>query len=430
MPSPSERRRNNVRAGLFVSIALILALVIVIVLSGVVETLTRRTQRYTVRYPVASGVNNLKPGGEVRVGGMGMGRVVEVSPSLRPDHVFDMIEVEFKLDARITLYADASVYVSAPLLGTDAWLDIPSVGTKAAGAPPDGFLTGATAAGMLAAMLGTENAEKASSIMGNAEKFSEFLAEVPAQYDERVVPILERVGEASEHVRLLTEQIETRDWPEWSADVDRIMTWATGFTENLDATLDEGKLLITDARDVVGENREDVRNIVRNVEATTEDTRAVAARLRAETVDKVHALLDSGRDALDRGISVIETMRDDYTGWAVQLAETLGNASLASQQLKLTMIEVRRNPWKLLYRPSTDEIEHELLYDATRSFAIAAADLKAASNTVRGILDAHPAAVAADEDLYRRLRQTLLDPLDKYERAQARLLDVLFEAGP
>ena len=46
------------------------------------------------------------------------------------------------------------------------------------------------------------------------------------------------------------------------------------------------------------------------------------------------------------------------------------------------MIEIRRSPWKVLYRPTEKELENELLYEATRSFAVAAADMKAASVSV------------------------------------------------
>ena len=78
MPSPNERRRNNIRAGIFVIIAFLLAITVMVILTGVWESLARSTERYTVSFPVSAGVSNLQPGGEVRVGGVGMGSVVDV----------------------------------------------------------------------------------------------------------------------------------------------------------------------------------------------------------------------------------------------------------------------------------------------------------------------------------------------------------------
>ena len=79
----------------------------------------------------------------------------------------------------------------------------------------------------------------------------------------------------------------------------------------------------------------------------------------------------------------------------------------------------------MLYRPTTDELEHELLYEAARSFAIAAADLKGASQSIERIFEAYPERVAEDEETLRYLREQLADRVDRYDEAQSRLFDVL-----
>ena len=115
--------------------------------------------------------------------------------------------------------------------------------------------------------------------------------------------------------------------------------------------------------------------------------------------------------------------QEDYEHWANDLGEVMGNASLASQQLKLTTAEIRRSPWKILYRPSVDELDHELLYEAARSFALAATDLKGASESVRRVLDNHAAQI--DQAAFTRLERNLTDSLQNYERAQQELFEVL-----
>ncbi len=97
MPSPNERRRNNIRTGIFVSITLIVALAVIVVLTDVTKQLSRTTQMYTVVYDVSAGVKNLKSGADVRVGGVSMGEVVEVAPLFAEDQAFTQIQVSSTL---------------------------------------------------------------------------------------------------------------------------------------------------------------------------------------------------------------------------------------------------------------------------------------------------------------------------------------------
>ena len=161
-----------------------------------------------------------------------------------------------------------------------------------------------------------------------------------------------------------------------------------------------------------------MRSIFENLQSSTE-------KIDGQTIEKVHAFLQTAQGGVEQASALLERLQIDYEPWATNIGDALANANLASQQLKLTMIETRRSPWKVLYRPSSDELEHELLYEATRSFAVAAADLKSASESVQRVLDHHSDKIQGDEETYRRLERNLLDSLAKYEKAQQQLLDVL-----
>jgi ABC-type transporter Mla subunit MlaD len=422
MPSQAERSRNNVRAGVFVTVALMLAVAIIVTLSGLWETITARTTSYSVRFPVSSGVGNIKPGAEVQIGGFLMGRVNSVRPVV-DDDTFREIIVDFAIRAKVELYDDAQIFISTPLLGSGAWLSIPDVGTPEAGPPAGGVIEGAVGVGMLTTMLGQENAVHTGEILGNARTFTDFLAEVPQEYEARVVPVLDNANAASTDIRELTSSLRDDAWPRWSGKVDQVLDWAVAFGENVDAAVAEGHGLLTDAREMVGENREPVSRIVSNVEQASE-------RVRDETVAKANRLLDTGTEALEHLDATLETLRRDYAAWSSDVEETLGNATLASQQLKLTTMEVRRSPWKLLYKPSVTELEHELLYDAARSFAVAASDLKAASASVDRILAQYGDRLREDPELFEQVTRNLVEPLHKYEQAQQRLFDVLVTEGP
>jgi ABC-type transporter Mla subunit MlaD len=397
VPTPSERRRNNVKAGIFVIVALALAAATMIALTDIGESLLRPQRTYTVTFSVADGVNNLKTGSEVKVGGVLMGRVAEVRPRIENGGIFEMIDVEFSLDAKVPLYRGARIVISSALIGSDAWLDIYSVGDRSLGPPQDTIL-GISAAGALAALLGPDNADKADEMIENFRT-------------------------TSEKVRDLSERITDEDWPRWASRVDHVMEWSTEATGKIDAVLDEGQGFLTDTRGVVNENREGVRTIVQNLESTSGKMDSVMTTVRDETVDKVHKLLDTGQSGLDSAVAVLESLNNDYQVWATEIAETLAGARLTAQQLKLASIEVRRSPWKLLYRPKRTELEHELLYEAARAFALAGSDLKASSASAERIIDRHGEEL--EPDTVRQINDFLSDSLNRYDRAQQRLVDVL-----
>ena len=413
MPSLSERHRNNIRAGVFVTIALIVSMGVVIALTDALGRLSRRTHEYRVSFDVLSGVANLKSGSDVRVGGMKMGRVLEVKPEY-PDPASDeplrQIIVRFNIDRAVALHENAKVFVNAPLIGSDAWIDIPDVG--AGGALQEGALiAGASGAGFLTSLVGPANADKLDELF-------EMFPELRADYSANVKPTLENIKVITDDTRGFVTDLRVVRWPKWAEQVDQIMTWAISIREEIGLAVDDGQAILSEGRGILEDNRADVRQSIANI-------REISDIAKSQTIVKVNQLLDTGQQGMDEAKSALETLNADYAGWASHVNDALARFNLTAQQLKLASVELRRSPWKLLYRPSADELEHELLYDAARAFAVAAADLRASSEAVNRILAQHGDRVAANEDLYKRLESRLLNSLTNYEKAQQDLLDVL-----
>ncbi len=394
MASPSERTRNNVRAGIFVTLSIVLGVVTIILLTDAWDKFTRPTRQYTVTFDVSEGVKNLKEGAAVRVGGVQLGRVQAVVPRLQPGEAFDTIDVTFSLDDRVDLFADARILITPALIGADAWIEIHSVGTV--GMIPDGPIEGESAPGIMGSLLGPENAKKADEIVEN---------------------IRATTADASE----LVKRIDEEDWPRWSGKVDEVMEWASTATASIDGILDDGRGMMADMRGIAADNRPKIDGIIENVDMASVDVKDITARVRAETVDKVNNLLDKGQDGLAKATKVIESIQRDYKIWSPNIDEALASARVVGQQLKLASIEIRRSPWKLLYKPSRTELDHELLYEATRSFAMATSDLKAASESASRLVG-DPALDTQTQEL---INEMLLDSLNRYEKAQQRLVDVL-----
>jgi ABC-type transporter Mla subunit MlaD len=418
MPSLSERHRNNVKAGLFVSVSLLLGLAVLIVLGDVFENLSRSVDAYTVTFDVKTGVGNLKKGSDVRVGGVKQGKVLEVDLEPEPGQPLRTIEVKFEINDHIKLFSDAEVLVMAPLIGADGWLEIPDVGSS--NQPPlNGIITGVSTPALLTGLLGSEKAElldqifsDGSATMASIRNFTDGLPNLDGEYERRVVPILEKVNNIATNTDEVVTDFHANKWPKWS--------------QALDEALDNAARVTGDVKAMVEDNRARIDSFIADAEG-------LAHELNSETVKKANQLLDKGTEGLESAKTLLNDLRMDYPLWATDITDGLASVNLAAQQLKLATIEIRHSPWKLLYRPQPKEEEYELLYDATRNFALAAADLKTASVAVRRIIEQPvdgSAPLPLDQATVERLQKHLLDSLNTYQTAQQQLMDVLLTEPP
>ncbi|MHC4217030.1 MAG: MlaD family protein [Planctomycetota bacterium] len=398
MASVQERTRNNVKAGVFVTFALALGVATIIVLTGAWGKLFEPKEYYTVIYAVTDGVENLKKGAKVMVGGVHLGDVTQVVP-MTGERALKKIEVTFGVNRAVHLYDGAEITIGSALIGENAWLEITSVGDPDLGEPAGRQFQGAK-----------------GPVLGG------LLGDVGTKETEEVV---QNILESTRNVRDVTGRIKD-DWPTWAEKMSAVMNWAAGATENIDAFVQEGRDALAAYRNVVVDNRQKIDNAVANIETTTENTRAITQRFRDETADQLESLLASGQAGVETAAGLIEDARLEFGLWAPQIRDALASARLTGQQLKLGATEIRRSPWKLLYRPEREEFQHELLYEATRSFAMAASDLKAASESANRIADSRGADVQLDAKTQEMLNELIYDAITRYQKAQERLATVLF----
>ena len=179
---------------------------------------------------------------------------------------------------------------------------------------------------------------------------------------------------------------------------------------------------VTEHRDMVNVNRPNIDRTIANIADVSE-------HVKTEWLRQVDDLFARGRGAMDAAKAVIDDVRTSYAGWDSTITDILANLSIAGQQLKLAIIEIRRNPWKMTYEPSRNELEHEGLYDAARSFAIAAADLKITSNSIQNILKHHGDQLP-DRVLFEKTLEGFKKRIKAYEKAQNELLAILRDATP
>ncbi len=87
--------------------------------------------------------------------------------------------------------------------------------------------------------------------------------------------------------------------------------------------------------------------------------------------DKTNATLGNLEDMTGSIRSLVLVNHESLESMVDNLKET-------SEYLRAASREIRRNPWKLLYRPSSEEVKQVVVADAARSFSDAAGKLDTA----------------------------------------------------
>ena len=418
--SASIGRRNNILAGLFLIGSLIVAVALSFVFSGIAQTLAPSTG-YTIWFPLSVGAPGIKPGSPVNLGGQPVGRVVRVSRDLNHEGG-PRIVLRVALAKDLVLYPDAKAYLEQPLLGTLSAINIRALGSPEAGAAlvEDGSLMGGIAppAFLEAAGVGPEQQEKVQSIIDRVQTIvDEFYASLE-ETDART----QRILETAERIATDSESIVARisgNIDPWTADVTDTLENIRAGSEEIEPMLAQADTLLADAQAAldsvqaaIDDNRPQIDSIIDNVETTTQ-------RVNDETLPLVNRTIEQYQQPAQEATLAITDVRTLLAEEVPNLRRTIANLRLASDQMKLTLAEVRAAPWRLLERPTTRELEAQLFYDAARTYAEAVSDLRAASESLTA---ARASGLARPDDL-----DALLNHLDQafetYREAETRLLD-------
>lgn len=425
--------RNNLLAGILFVVSLALAVAVVISLSDLGERLTPMNA-YKVRFPLAIGAEGLKQGSLVKVGGQPVGRVVgwEFDRS-GPDDDPTGILVGVKIRADVRIYSDAVVNLHLALLGSNSYINIPNLGgprssagsssssesardgkPTADGQPPPprseapaaALANGATIEGRLAPPAFLEQAgygpEQVTKVQAAIDGISRMVADAEVQWNTSV-------RETLAGVRAVVADAQAA-WPGWR---DRV----TAVLDNIRAASEDARAGVESARAMIDENRPRVGQALQDVEA-------LARKASTEGWDSVMAMLERGRKGVDDFADVAERSDRLLRESVPQLRTTVANARLASEELKLTLAEVRAAPWKLLAKPTgRKELENEVLYDAARAYAVAVSNLKATATALESVAAADGGP--DDKEQVAALVSDLQDAFARYREAEKRFLDRL-----
>ncbi len=344
-----------------------------------------------------------------------------------------IVVIEIEVPSKFEIYQDARVDLDVPLLGSGASLNIPYTGNPDAGRPPlaDGdFLVGQLGSPLLLYQAGLDP-EKVWEIVDNIQATSRLVREEMAPDAKDLLRSVHETWE-SDGRGIITDVRDVtsgaRDaWPTWKGDIDHTLANARNASDRFDSTMDNVEQLtgtardgvdafkegVTLARDVIQENRDNVRETIASAKRTMRDIETTTRPNVDETLDGYQALAEQAGSYLAQYKPVLD--------------QVMANVRLASGQLRLLAIEIRAQPWRVLHRPDTKELETQLLYDSSRAYASAVSDLRAASESLEAMLDRADTGGAVDPSQLQGLNSDLQQAFERYRDAERALLDRMIE---
>ena len=379
-----KRDRNAFLAGLFILLSLAAAAAVIVVLRG---QGAGPIQVRTVGFELSDDLGGLGGGDEVRIGGVQVGavRALELADlgSNRP-----RVLVTISIPARYVLREDAKVNVQNGLTGS-ANLNFETLG---AGKP---LADGASLAGM------PDPKTALLASLGQITPRIEAIArDVEIQTIPRVNETVASFREAAASANTLVRHVNTK--------VDPIVDQYNGVAQNAGQAMAQ-------VRDLVGDTKSDFRGTMKNLNLATGTVRDKLPPLMDKVtvvVEKVDGMIVNARAALLDVQKTAANAKDISAAARSIVVENRGKLDgmikglkVTSDNLKATSVEVRRSPWRLLYKPTPDEMANLNLYDSTRQFAQGAGSLSDAATALRDAL--------SDPNADKQQVQKLMNDLDE-----------------
>lgn len=429
MSTFKPERADHIKAGAFVVVAILIFAVLFIALAGG-SRLWRRTTSYLVRFSLDSGATGLTDGSDVRVGGRSVGSVSRIDLAYDdPGRPPVGVDVRISIERSIPVYGDAVAFLERPLFGSSSVINFPSLGGSDGAKRLDEHdsIPGLIAPPELLrnAGFGADQSEQLKGVLQRLDDLTVRILDLSDTFQKDIIPSV---------------KVWSGDLQKLTADVrERSGIWfdrADTFTDNLTAISDEAHSGVEDARRLIGQlndlvekNSDHVNTTVAQFQSASGKANTLLDKLNDQSISLLNDLLTDGERRLDEAGDVVEQISTLVGEQKPEIRVTIGNLRQASEQLKMTMGEIRRSPWRLLHRPKAHEVEFQYLYDSARSYASAVSDLRAASESLESVLGSDGSRLATEGQTLTGYVDDISRAFDQYKKAEATFLDTLMAQG-
>jgi methyl-accepting chemotaxis protein len=209
-------------------------------------------------------------------------------------------------------------------------------------------------------------------------------------------------------ISAVLHDVRTVTVPKLDSVIDNFHSQLDPILQHYYAVADMAKDALQQVRDLFGDTKTDFRTTMANLRDATGTMKEKLPAL----MDKVSTAVSNTNDALvdvkqvaANGRQASAAARQILVDNRGKIDEMIASLKATGDNLKFASSEIRRSPWRLLYKPGPGEMANLNLYDSARQFAEGAGQLNDAATSLRDALK--------NPDVDQTQVQKLVDQLDK-----------------
>lgn len=366
-----KNERNALKAGLFIVVSIALMVGVVIGIKGLKRFL-EPAQQLQVRFHLSDDIGGLAAGDPVRIGGANVGTVREVELITEGEN--PGIVITFAIPKKFNVHQDATLNIQTTITGVSV-LNFTSLGTAT------GTLLAENA--VLQGKSNASFAELAATYNETGKNATDLIKHIKSKID----PIIERYNKFADKGAFALDQIGSL-FSDTKSDF-------RGTIANLNTATSTVKEKLPNIMDKVDGTLTKISHALDETNSALADIRATVANAREASVS-ARSILVNNQSKIDKMISSLKTAGDN---------------------LKFATAEIRRSPWRLLYKPGPGEMANLNLYDSARQFAEGANNMSDAAEALRDALK----DPKTDKDKVQHLVDQLDERFQKFNEVEAEL---------
>jgi len=387
----ARRQQNELVAGAFVITALTVLVGVIIWMGGSGIFKPVKQQAFFFRNE-ADGGTGLLGGSAVTIGDDQIGKIASIRFDARTGRTYYLAEIE-RGDFKI--HSDGQARAKSGLVGGSLLTIISRGSEQSPLADQDHPME--IAGGLDQAMADLSSAAQELSKTVKAE----LSTDNPEALLRKVHDIIDSLGKAAVDVASVAANVLAQTNID---DKQAVLAKINRSVEDINA-------MTADARPKVSEALENVRAVSGGIRGYVDkDVADILAKLRESNNEVLKITKDLS--AVSGNIREMVLVHKD------NIDELLDNMVAVSANLKAASKEVRRNPWRLLYKPDNQELHSTNIRDAAMAFSNGAEQLDQAISKLTNLAKASPQGVPADDPTLLKVRQHLQETFDNFSKAE------------
>ena len=388
----ANTKKNEIIVGITVFAVLALAVYVIVLLADM-SRLTEEYQQVTVQVPYKTGLQGLSEGSPIHLGGFKVGNIIDTDITTE-DSGEIFVSFTMELPARYHIYENCVLVPEQNLLGAKAILAIQELGTHGRQLHDGDTAKIDLVDGTLERIKKEFDPEKPGSIlhtvkkefdrdnedslMGSLTASASNIRDVTARIKEEMEinaidgTLLEKLKHVAQNLDEITNTLRVQfDKTNSQAMLAKVLSSLAKFDDSM-----------AGFKEIVCENKEDISETVQSLKKSAKvietELPSIVDKV-SQVVDKADSGLNTAKEALEELKSATATANETITVNRDRIDLMIQNITEVSSNLKLVSREVRRAPWRLLYKPNQKEMEIQSTVDAAAAFAAGAERLDSAA---------------------------------------------------